>query len=102
MVGDMAKPRWLRWLDLNQRIRESKSRAFTAWRHPNINGISVSRPARIHESQTHGQETSAVDKTRRERSSVGATQGTRTPTIGLEDRGATVKHQCCIGSVGGI
>lgn len=29
-------------------------------------------------------------------SHYGATQGTRTPTIGLEDRGATVKHQCCM------
>lgn len=27
---------WLGWMDLNHRIRESKSRAFTAWRHPNI------------------------------------------------------------------
>ena len=27
---------WLGWLDLNQRIHESKSCALATWRHPNI------------------------------------------------------------------
>ena len=38
-------PLWLGWLDLNQRMPESKSGALTTWRHPII--LSVGRATRI-------------------------------------------------------
>ena len=36
--GFNAVARWLRWQDLNLRVSESKSDAFTTWRHLNVMG----------------------------------------------------------------
>ena len=35
---------WQRWMDLNQRMRESKSRALTAWLHPYVRGHFLQHP----------------------------------------------------------